>query len=88
MSVSPWMDDKGLAELVRRLSVIVVSDTDSAGTLTRVGVRAHDPPRGAHSHPPNEDEIGLISSASMNPGRSLTDIGMHVGKPRSPCGRV
>ena len=65
---------------MRRLSVIVVSDTDSAGTLTRAGVRAHDPSRGAQKHPPNEDEIDLISSASMNPGRSLTDIEMQVGK--------
>ena len=65
---------------MRRLSVIVVSDTDIAGTLTRAGVRAHDCPRGAQRHPPNEDEIDLIRSASMNPGRSLTDIGMRVGK--------
>ena len=63
-----------------RPSVIAVSDTDIAGTLTRVGVSAHDPSRGAQRHPPNEDEIDLISRASMNAGRSLTDIGMRVGK--------
>ena len=73
--------------MVRRLCVIVVSNTDIAGTLTRAGVRAHDSPRGAQRHPPNEDEIDLISSASMNSGRSLTDIGMRVGNRRPAEGR-